>query len=280
MELSITTTRSRQLRRTSLLALVFACLLSAPALAKQTPEEKAQAKKRRRLQKRPRKNRSCSRCSCPNLTWSCRRDPGAGIRCSMRRARGVGRRPLSAYGLVQSARRTGRRGLGPGARHAPHEARRRIAIPVQSRRHGRLHQPQLGNRHRRRRLWRREPHQRVRRLLAHRQHEGRADAVAVPGQLRRTATRPRPGSRTSCSRNGASRRSSSWVRASSIRNRARRSSCRPIAQIKPLTRARASAHIITRRFFVRADYRWHTIFTSRDDNEELEEWKIIIACFF
>jgi hypothetical protein len=37
---------------------------------------------------------------------------------------------------------------------------------------------------------------------------------------------------------------------------------------------------ITRRFFLRADYRWHTIFTSRDDNEELEEWKVVIACFF
>ena len=37
---------------------------------------------------------------------------------------------------------------------------------------------------------------------------------------------------------------------------------------------------LTRRFFVRADYRWHTIFTSRDDNEELEEWKVVIACFF
>ena len=37
---------------------------------------------------------------------------------------------------------------------------------------------------------------------------------------------------------------------------------------------------LTRRFFVRADYRWHTIFTSRDDNEELEEWKVLIACFF
>ena len=37
---------------------------------------------------------------------------------------------------------------------------------------------------------------------------------------------------------------------------------------------------LTRRFFLRADYRWHTIFTSRDDNEELEEWKVLIACFF
>jgi hypothetical protein len=37
---------------------------------------------------------------------------------------------------------------------------------------------------------------------------------------------------------------------------------------------------LTRRFFVRADYRWHTVFTSRDDNQELEEWKVVIACFF
>ncbi len=37
---------------------------------------------------------------------------------------------------------------------------------------------------------------------------------------------------------------------------------------------------LTRRFFVRADYRWHTVFTSRDENEELEEWKVVLACFF
>jgi len=37
---------------------------------------------------------------------------------------------------------------------------------------------------------------------------------------------------------------------------------------------------LTRRFFLRADYRWHTLFTSRDDNQELEEWKVAIACFF
>ena len=42
MEPSITTTRSRRLRRTSLaLAFVFACFLSVTALAKQTEEEKA-----------------------------------------------------------------------------------------------------------------------------------------------------------------------------------------------------------------------------------------------
>jgi opacity protein-like surface antigen len=37
---------------------------------------------------------------------------------------------------------------------------------------------------------------------------------------------------------------------------------------------------LTRRFFMRADYRWHTVFTSLDDNQELEEWKVQIACFF
>lgn len=37
---------------------------------------------------------------------------------------------------------------------------------------------------------------------------------------------------------------------------------------------------LTRRFFVRADYRWHTVFTSRDDNEEVEEWKVQLSCFF
>ena len=42
MEPSITTTRSRQLRRISLaLALVFACSLSATSLAKETEAEKA-----------------------------------------------------------------------------------------------------------------------------------------------------------------------------------------------------------------------------------------------
>ncbi len=37
---------------------------------------------------------------------------------------------------------------------------------------------------------------------------------------------------------------------------------------------------LTRRFYLRADYRWHTVFTSRDENQELEEWKVLIACFF
>jgi hypothetical protein len=57
--------------------------------------------------------------------------------------------------------------------------------------------------------------------------------------------------------------------------------------VLPLDRADQTAYAgagarfyLTRRFFLRADYRWHTVFTSRDDNEELEEWKVVIACFF
>jgi hypothetical protein len=57
--------------------------------------------------------------------------------------------------------------------------------------------------------------------------------------------------------------------------------------VLPLDREDQSAYAgagarfyLTRRFFLRADYRWHTVFTSRDDNEELEEWKVVIACFF
>jgi len=59
------------------------------------------------------------------------------------------------------------------------------------------------------------------------------------------------------------------------------------AFVLPLDRADQTAYAgagarfyLTRRFFLRADYRWHTVFTSRDDNEELEEWKVVIACFF
>ena len=57
--------------------------------------------------------------------------------------------------------------------------------------------------------------------------------------------------------------------------------------VLPIDRTDQTAYVgaglrfyLTRRFFVRADYRWHTVFTSRDDNEELEEWKVQIACFF
>lgn len=36
----------------------------------------------------------------------------------------------------------------------------------------------------------------------------------------------------------------------------------------------------TRRFIVRAEYKSYVVFTSRDDNEEIEEWKVGFAFFF
>jgi opacity protein-like surface antigen len=37
---------------------------------------------------------------------------------------------------------------------------------------------------------------------------------------------------------------------------------------------------MTRRFFLRGEYRHHLVFTSRDSNEEIKEWKLALAFFF
>jgi hypothetical protein len=37
---------------------------------------------------------------------------------------------------------------------------------------------------------------------------------------------------------------------------------------------------VTRRFLFRAEYKTHVVFTSRNDNEEVEEWKVGFAYFF
>lgn len=37
---------------------------------------------------------------------------------------------------------------------------------------------------------------------------------------------------------------------------------------------------IARRFFLRGEYRHHLVFTSRDSNEEINEWKLELAFFF
>jgi hypothetical protein len=37
---------------------------------------------------------------------------------------------------------------------------------------------------------------------------------------------------------------------------------------------------VTRRFLLRADYKSYVVFTSRDENEEVEEWKAGFAFFF
>lgn len=57
--------------------------------------------------------------------------------------------------------------------------------------------------------------------------------------------------------------------------------------VAPLDRSDQTAYYgggvrmyLTRRFFLRAEYKGHVIFTSRDDNEEVDEWKIGLAFFF
>lgn len=37
---------------------------------------------------------------------------------------------------------------------------------------------------------------------------------------------------------------------------------------------------LTRRFFLRGEYRHHMVFTSRNENEEINEWKLSFAFFF
>jgi hypothetical protein len=37
---------------------------------------------------------------------------------------------------------------------------------------------------------------------------------------------------------------------------------------------------LTRRFFLRGDYRHHVVFTSRDNNEVKNEWKLGFAFFY
>lgn len=39
-------------------------------------------------------------------------------------------------------------------------------------------------------------------------------------------------------------------------------------------------YYLTKRFFLRGEYKERVVFTSRNDNEELREWKVGLACFF
>jgi len=57
--------------------------------------------------------------------------------------------------------------------------------------------------------------------------------------------------------------------------------------VQPLDREDQSAYAgvgvrfyLARRFFLRAEYKAHVVFTSRDDNEEVDEWKAGFAFFF
>jgi hypothetical protein len=57
--------------------------------------------------------------------------------------------------------------------------------------------------------------------------------------------------------------------------------------VAPLDRTDQTAYVgggirfyLTRRFFARAEYKSHIVFTSRNDNEEVDEWKLGFAFFF
>ncbi len=57
--------------------------------------------------------------------------------------------------------------------------------------------------------------------------------------------------------------------------------------VAPLDREDQTAYVgggvrfyLTRRFFLRGEYKSHVVFTSRDDNEEVDEWKLGFAFFF
>ena len=57
--------------------------------------------------------------------------------------------------------------------------------------------------------------------------------------------------------------------------------------VQPLVRTEESAYVgggiryyLTRRFFLRAEYKAHYIFTKRNENEEADEWKMGFAFFF
>jgi hypothetical protein len=57
--------------------------------------------------------------------------------------------------------------------------------------------------------------------------------------------------------------------------------------VAPLDRDDQTAYVgggfkyyLTRRFFARGEYRQHIVFTSRNDNEKVDEWKLGFAFFF
>ena len=57
--------------------------------------------------------------------------------------------------------------------------------------------------------------------------------------------------------------------------------------VAPLDRTDQTAYVgggfryyLTRRFFARGEYRSHYVFTSRNDNEKVDEWKLGFAFFF
>ena len=57
--------------------------------------------------------------------------------------------------------------------------------------------------------------------------------------------------------------------------------------VQPTERTDQTAYVgggvrfyLTRRFFLRAEYKSHVVFTKRNANEEVDEWKLGFAFFF
>jgi hypothetical protein len=276
LELSITTIRSRQLRRTSLLALVFACLLAAPALAKQTPEEKADkaaakeaAEKEKLLQ---------VFVSEPYLELSTGPGRGYPVFHAVEREESVDvlmrrtdwfkvrdERGVEGWARARDMRRTKLAdgspflfnlgdmagftthnweiGIGGGDYGGANLINAYGAYSLTDNMKVELTLSQfLGNA---------SNGYKAEAGLTHVMFpEWRVSPFLELGTgivyVEPRATLVLPGDRTD-----QTAYAGAGVRA-----------------------------YLTRRFFIRADYRWHTIFTSRDDNEELEEWKVMIACFF
>lgn len=60
-----------------------------------------------------------------------------------------------------------------------------------------------------------------------------------------------------------------------------------VVLVQSIDRSDLTAHVgigarmyLSRRFFLRAEYKNYKVFTSRDDNEEIDEWKIGFGIFF
>ena len=154
LEPSITTTRSRRLRRISLGSRSSSRVSSRPQrLAKQTEAEKAAkeaAAQEKLLQ---------VFVSEPYLELSTGPGRGYPVFHVVEREASVDvlfRR--TDWFKVRDEQRRGR--LGTRAGHAPHQARRRFALRFQPGRSRRLHHARLGDRARWRPLWRRQPDQR------------------------------------------------------------------------------------------------------------------------
>jgi hypothetical protein len=53
-----------------------------------------------------------------------------------------------------------------------------------------------------------------------------------------------------------------------------------IVRTRSYTPARVLIFYLTDRFILRVEYKRHTVLTSRDDNEEIDQWKAGFSVFF